>query len=49
MIELNIKELEDYSHCKECRVLRKINEEDKIYWEKEREKYYQRSGRGMIF
>ena len=25
-----------------CRVLRKINEEDKIYWEKEREKYYQR-------
>ena len=27
-----------------CRVLRKINEEDKIYWEKEREKYYQRSG-----
>ena len=42
MIELNIKELEDYSHCKECRVLRKINEEDKIYWEKEREKYYQR-------
>lgn len=38
MIELNIKELEDYSHCKECRVLRKINEEDKIYWEKEREK-----------
>ena len=23
-----------------CRVLRKINEEDKIYWEKEREKYY---------
>ena len=41
MIELNIKELEDYSHCKECRVLRKINEEDKIYWEKEREKYYQ--------
>ena len=44
MIELNIKELEDYSHCKECRVLRKINEEDKIYWEKEIEKYYQRSG-----
>ena len=44
MIELNIKELEDYSHCKECRVLRKINEEDKIYWEKEGEKYYQRSG-----
>ena len=44
MIELNIKELEDYSHCKECRVLRKINEEDKIYWEKEREKYYPRSG-----
>lgn len=44
MIELNIKELEDYSHCKECRVLRKINEEDKIYREKEREKYYQRSG-----
>ena len=27
-----------------CRVLRKINEEDKIYWEKEREKYYQRIG-----
>ena len=25
-----------------CRVLRKINEEDKISWEKEREKYYQR-------
>ena len=25
-----------------CRVLRKINEEAKIYWEKEREKYYQR-------
>ena len=44
MIELNIKELEDYSQCKECRVLRNINEEDKIYWEKEREKYYQRSG-----
>ena len=27
-----------------CRVLRKINEEDKIYWEKEREKYYQKIG-----
>ena len=27
-----------------CRVLRKINEEDKIYWEKEREKSYQRIG-----
>ena len=27
-----------------CRVFRKINEEDKIYWEKEREKYYQRIG-----
>ena len=27
-----------------CRVLRKINEEDKICWEKEREKYYQRIG-----
>ena len=27
-----------------CRVLRKIIEEDKIYWEKEREKYYQRIG-----
>ena len=27
-----------------CRVSRKINEEDKIYWEKEREKYYQRIG-----
>ena len=44
MIELNIKELEDYSHCKEFRDLRKINEEDKIYCEKEREQYYQRSG-----
>ena len=27
-----------------CRVLRKINEEDKIYWEKEKKKYYQRIG-----
>lgn len=27
-----------------CRVLREITEEDRIYWEKEKEKYYQRIG-----